>query len=195
MVGLLIMVTIPSGNRQEFLQAIDMLCSQQVTHSDRADDYVFEAVDTPNRFFFLKQWPDLKSLDNFLKTDRFRALLGAIQVLDLSAKHRFKIGHAWFDKNRCLPFARGIECIVCEEHCPTPEKAIKFRNVDFVTVEGAMQQVRQPYVDDALCIGCGICETKCPLPDISAIFVTSAGEQRHPDSRLPTAQQPLGYGG
>jgi len=81
MVGLQIMVTIPSGNRQEFLQAIDMLCSQQATHSDRADDYVLEAVDTPNRFFFLKQWPDRKSLDYFLKTDRFRALLGAIQVL------------------------------------------------------------------------------------------------------------------
>ena len=81
MVGLLIMVTIPSGNRQEFLQAIDMLCSQQVTHSDRADDYVFEAVDTPNRFFFLKQWTDQKLLDNFLETDRFKALMGAIQVL------------------------------------------------------------------------------------------------------------------
>ena len=119
---------------------------------------------------------------------------GAIEVLDLAAKHRFKIGHAWFDKNRCLPYARGIECIVCEEHCPTPEKAIKFRNVDIVTDKGEMQQVRQPYVDDALCIGCGICETKCPLPDISAIFVTSAGEHRHPDSRLPAAQEPLGYG-
>jgi len=81
MVGLLIMVTIQSGNRQEFLQAIDMLCSQQVTHSDRADDYVFEAVDTPNRFFFLKQWTDQKLLDHFLETDRFKALLGAIQVL------------------------------------------------------------------------------------------------------------------
>ena len=81
MVGIQIMVTIPSGNRQEFLQAIEMLCSQQVPHSNRADDYVFEAVDTPHQFFFLKQWTDRKLLDNFLKTDRFRALLGAIQVL------------------------------------------------------------------------------------------------------------------
>jgi quinol monooxygenase YgiN len=81
MVGLQIMVTIPSGNRQEFLQAIDMLCSQQMPHSDPADDYLFEAVDTPYRFICLKQWSDRKSLDNFLKTDRFRALLGAMQVL------------------------------------------------------------------------------------------------------------------
>ena len=81
MVGLQIVVTIPSGNRQEFLQAIDMLCSQQGPHSDPADDYIFEAVDTPYRFIYLRQWSDRKSLDNFLKTNRFRALLGAIQVL------------------------------------------------------------------------------------------------------------------
>ncbi len=58
-----------------------MLCSRQATYSDRADHYVLEAVDTPNQFFYLKQWTDRKLLDNFLKTDRFRALLGAIQVL------------------------------------------------------------------------------------------------------------------
>ena len=81
MVGLQIMVTIQSGNRQEFLQAIDMLCSRQATDSDGADDYIFEAVDTPDRFFYLKQWTDRRLLENFLKTDRFRALLGAIQVL------------------------------------------------------------------------------------------------------------------
>ena len=81
MVGLQIMVTIQSGNRQEFLQAIEMLCSQQASHKDRAKDYVFESVDTPNHFFYLKQWTNRRLLDNYLKTDRFRALLGAIQVL------------------------------------------------------------------------------------------------------------------
>jgi len=81
MVGLQIMVTIQSGNRQEFLQAIDMLYRQQTSHKDRARDYVFEAVDTPNQFFYLKQWTDRRMLENYLKTDRFRALLGAIQVL------------------------------------------------------------------------------------------------------------------
>ena len=81
MFGLQIMVTIKSGNRKEFIQAIDMLCSKQGIHRDRADDYIFEAVDTPNRFFYLKQWTDRRLLENFLKSDRFRALLGAIQVL------------------------------------------------------------------------------------------------------------------
>jgi quinol monooxygenase YgiN len=81
MVGLQIMVTIQSGNRQEFLQAIDMLCSREATHSDRAENCVFETVDKPNQFLYFEQWTDRKLLEYFLKTDRFRALLGAIEVL------------------------------------------------------------------------------------------------------------------
>ena len=76
MVGLQILVTIQSDKRQEFLQAIDMLCIQKATEDNGADDYIFEAVDTPNRFFYLKQCTDRRLLENFLKTDRFRALLG-----------------------------------------------------------------------------------------------------------------------
>jgi ferredoxin len=45
--------------------------------------------------------------------------------------------------------------------------------------------VKQPYVIDERCIGCGICETKCPLPGASAVRVTSAGENRNPQNALP----------
>jgi quinol monooxygenase YgiN len=81
MIGLQIMVTIQPGNRQEFLQAIDMLCSQQATDKECAYDNIFEAVDTPNQFFYLKQWTDRTLRDKYLKTNHFSALLGAIQVL------------------------------------------------------------------------------------------------------------------
>ena len=81
MVGLQIMVTIQSGNRQEFLQAVDMLCIQQAMDNDWAVDNIFEAVDTPNQFCYVKQCTDRRMLDDYLKTGRFRALLGAIHVL------------------------------------------------------------------------------------------------------------------
>lgn len=112
---------------------------------------------------------------------------GAIQVLDQADKHVTKIGHAWFDKNLCLPFAKGIACIVCEEHCPTPEKAIKFNFVEVKAQNGEMITLKQPYIVDELCIGCGICETKCPLPGRAAIYVNNAGEGRDPDNQLPSA--------
>lgn len=111
---------------------------------------------------------------------------GAISQLTMLEKHQSKIGHAWFDKNICLPFAKGISCMVCEEHCPTPEKAIRFKEVAMVNDKGQAITVKQPYLVDELCIGCGICETKCPLPGRSAIYVTNAGEHRHPDNSLST---------
>jgi ferredoxin len=35
-----------------------------------------------------------------------------------------KIGTAFVDRNRCLPWAMGKPCIVCEENCPVSPKAI-----------------------------------------------------------------------
>lgn len=120
---------------------------------------------------------------------------GAITPLTREEKHHFKIGHAWFDKNLCLPYAKGIPCIVCEEHCPTPEKAISFRVAAVIDEHGDTRNVKQPYVIDELCIGCGICETICPLPGRSGIFITSDGETRHPDNRLPSPERDGGVYG
>ncbi len=104
---------------------------------------------------------------------------GAIRTLSKPDKQATVIGRAYFDKNRCLPYAAGVPCIVCEEHCPTPDKAIKFREVEVENSKGARVRVRQPYVIDNLCIGCGICENKCPLSGDAAVLVTAAGESRH----------------
>lgn len=112
---------------------------------------------------------------------------GAIVPLTLADKHATKIGHAFFDKNICLPYAAGVPCIVCEEHCPTSDKAIKYNLVEVTTQKGEQITLKQPYVVDELCIGCGICETKCPLPGRSAVYVTNTGESRDPDNRLPAA--------
>jgi MauM/NapG family ferredoxin protein len=96
---------------------------------------------------------------------------GAIQRLDRVSKQKTVIGLAYFDKNRCLPYAKGIPCIVCEEHCPTPDKAIKFREVEMTDPGGKTVRMKQPYVIDRLCIGCGICENKCPLEGRAAVLV------------------------
>jgi polyferredoxin len=119
---------------------------------------------------------------------------GAIRELSLAEKHRAKIGHAWFDRTICLPYAKGIPCIVCEEHCPTPDKAIKFRPAIVTNDRGVEVAVLQPYIVDELCIGCGICETRCPLPGRSAVYITSAGEERNPENRLPFRGVSVGGG-
>ncbi len=102
---------------------------------------------------------------------------GAIRPLPLAEKRRFVIGVAVFDKNRCLPYARGEECLVCEEHCPTGEKAIVFDSKVVVVGEEA-RELKVPRVVAKRCIGCGICETRCPVAGVSAIRVTNEGETR-----------------
>jgi len=115
---------------------------------------------------------------------------GALTELTLVQKHAAKIGNVFFDKNRCLPYAKGIPCIVCEEHCPTAEKAIQFREAEVLNNTGEKVWVKQPHLIDERCVGCGICETKCPLPGQSAVRLTSAGENRNPENALPAQAMP-----
>lgn len=102
---------------------------------------------------------------------------GAIKLLKLPEKQKAVIGLAVFDKNRCLPFAKGEECLVCEEHCPTGEKAIVFEEKDTL-VDGVVRRLKVPSVVNKRCVGCGICETKCPLEGASAVRVINEGESR-----------------
>jgi polyferredoxin/formate hydrogenlyase subunit 6/NADH:ubiquinone oxidoreductase subunit I len=109
---------------------------------------------------------------------------GAIQKLSLEEKAKVKIGLAMIDVGRCLPFAHARSCIVCEEVCPTPKKAIWLENTRVKNRAGQILTVKQPHVDLELCIGCGICEAKCPVRGRPAITVTSLGESRSPDNQL-----------
>ena len=52
---------------------------------------------------------------------------GAIEPLKLAAKKDVRLGMATFDTSRCIPYALNEPCLVCEEHCPVPDKAIKLR--------------------------------------------------------------------
>lgn len=109
---------------------------------------------------------------------------GAIKELTLTEKIGDKetppdrIGTAFFDRGRCLPWAMATPCIVCEEWCPTSPKAIFLRDEIAIDSKGREVPVKRPYVDAALCTGCGACEYACPVHDQAAIYITSVGESR-----------------
>lgn len=97
----------------------------------------------------------------------------AIPTLTLSEKRQQIIGKAYIDTDRCLAWADHTDCIVCEEMCPLPEKAIVLKN-EMITIEdGSSRMLQLPFVERERCIGCGICENKCPLIGEAAIRVRS----------------------
>jgi polyferredoxin len=117
----------------------------------------------------------------------------AIVPLTLDQKRAIRIGLASFDVTRCIPYAYGRECMVCEEHCPIPDKAIYCVEVEVVDRSGQKRSVKQPHVDPEKCVGCGICEHVCPYEDRPGIRVTSANESRHAADpvRRPLGNQPI----
>ncbi len=96
---------------------------------------------------------------------------GAIGFLGLAAKRRRTIGRAYIDHNRCFPWADFKNCLVCQELCPIPNKAIVFQEETVPDPRGRPVALKRPVVIAERCIGCGICEFKCPVPYQAAIQV------------------------
>ncbi len=116
----------------------------------------------------------------------------AIRELTLEEKQLKVIGRAYIDRSTCIPWAEGRDCLVCQELCPTPEKAIVFETGSGggqdqgagqgqgagsgsgeAAGTGRHAEVKLPYVIPERCIGCGICEYNCPVANEVAIRVRS----------------------
>ena len=94
----------------------------------------------------------------------------AIPLQPLELKQRTRMGLARIDESLCVVYAEKINCLVCEEFCPVPEKAIKVITETRV-VEGRETELRYPVMSPSLCIGCGVCQANCPITPEKAITV------------------------
>jgi len=105
---------------------------------------------------------------------------GAIREISVKEKvgRPIIIGSAYVDRGRCLPWSGNGPCIVCQEHCPTSPKAIYLQKEMVYGPGGKRTAVQLPYVDLKMCVGCGICEFKCPVKGRPAIRNIAAGESR-----------------
>ena len=61
---------------------------------------------------------------------------------DYAAAGPIRVGTAFVDRGRCLPWAMDRPCIVCQENCPISPKAI-FTREHFSTVRGGVLSVKK----------------------------------------------------
>lgn len=85
----------------------------------------------------------------------------ALKKLTTEEKRVTQIGIAHFRKHLCVVNTDEKDCGACAEHCPT-------QAVHMITYKNGLTI---PKVTADLCIGCGGCESICPVRPYQAIYV------------------------
>ncbi len=89
---------------------------------------------------------------------------GAILPITREEKSSTQIGRAVLIKNNCIS-TKSHPCGNCVRHCPTGA-------LELVPCHcGKPESCYVPAINEALCIGCGACESVCPVRPFSAIYV------------------------
>ena len=86
----------------------------------------------------------------------------AIKPFKIADKKRIYIGLALIDRSRCIAWNADRKCLVCDEYC-------SYKAIEWNLTDG----VKRPFVNEEKCVGCGICESACPIQPAAAIRVYS----------------------
>jgi len=81
MVGLEIMLRLRPDKRHEFLQACELIMRSKKKDWACVNQSLFEKVTGSNHLLWLERWADSDLLHDHLMSERFRTLIGAIEVL------------------------------------------------------------------------------------------------------------------
>ncbi len=96
---------------------------------------------------------------------------GAINFISGKEKRQLKIGTAIFDEDLCIVKTDGNDCAACGEHCPV-------QAIEMLPFGDPKDSLYIPFVHSEVCIGCGACESICPVRPHRAIVVQGLAVHR-----------------
>jgi ferredoxin-type protein NapF len=92
----------------------------------------------------------------------------AIEPFTVEEKTHLYLGTAMVDRSLCIAWANDKQCLVCQEAC-------SYTAISQKEIEG----LGRPVIDERICVGCGLCESACPVVPQRAITVYATGDKRH----------------
>jgi ferredoxin len=101
----------------------------------------------------------------------------AIKPITSEDKKTIQIGIANFHRELCVVYTEENDCGACSEHCPS-------QAVHMIPYKGTLTI---PKVESELCIGCGGCESICPVRPERAITIVS--NVTHKTAELPKEEE------
>lgn len=104
---------------------------------------------------------------------------GAITPITVDEKKTIQVGIAHFFDDRCIVSAKDQDCGACSEHCPT-------QAVHMVPYKGTLTI---PKVEPELCVGCGGCESICPVRPDRAIIIVA--HPVHKPAEMPKEEEAI----
>ncbi|MDR0349335.1 MAG: 4Fe-4S binding protein [Tannerella sp.] len=103
----------------------------------------------------------------------------AIRPITVEEKKTVQIGIAQFNMDLCIVKTENTDCGACSEHCPT-------QAVHMIPYEGTLTI---PKVEPELCVGCGGCESICPVRPYRAIIIEA--NETHLEAQKPKEEEAL----
>jgi ferredoxin len=100
---------------------------------------------------------------------------GALRPLPLEAKKRSRLGRSLLKIELCIVVSKGTRCGACAEHCPSG--ALTMLAPAVPRPPPGLPGLPEPVIDEDYCIGCGACETVCPVRPERAIHVEGRAVQ------------------
>lgn len=101
---------------------------------------------------------------------------GALEKLTMDQKHATQMGYVKFIQTNCVVYTDETFCGACSEHCPT-------QAVSMVPYKG---DLTIPFLNTAICVGCGGCEYVCPAKPAKAIYVEGNSVHRKAEQFVDT---------